>query len=209
MQRGWEGFADGPVAGVDEVGRGPLAGPVMAAAVILDEARLSPALAARIDDSKRLSASSRALIAAELKDCAMIGLGEASVGEIDRLNILNATLLAMRRAITALPQVPGLVLIDGNRAPAGLPCACRCVVGGDRSVLVIAAASIVAKVARDRRMAALARDYPGYGWERNAGYPTAEHLRALAILGVTPHHRAGFRPVAALLDQGCRFPPTP
>jgi ribonuclease HII len=188
------------VAGVDEVGRGPLAGPVMAAAVMLDHARLPPALASRIDDSKRLTAGVRRVIAAELPAFATIGLGEASVAEIDRLNILQASLLAMRRAVAALARVPDLALIDGNRVPSGLACPARAIVGGDRTHMAIAAASIVAKVARDARMAALAALHPGYGWERNAGYPTREHVLALARLGVTIHHRRSFRPVAACLS---------
>ena len=119
------------------------------------------------------------------------------MADILRLNILHASLLAMRRAVGRLPAPPDLALVDGNRAP-DLACAVRCVVGGDGESLSIAAASIIAKVVRDRAMARLAVRYPGYGWERNAGYPTAEHLRALETLGITPHHRAGFGPVARL-----------
>jgi ribonuclease HII len=196
---GWANGTNGRVAGVDEVGRGPLAGPVMAAAVVIDCARLPAALAARIDDSKRLIAAVREAIAAELPAFAAVGVGEASVEEIDRLNILQASLLAMRRAIAAIGFVPDLALIDGNRAPEGLPCPARCIVGGDHLVLPIAAASIIAKVARDHTMTGLAARCPGYGWERNAGYPTRQHREALARLGPTPHHRRSFRPVAELL----------
>ncbi|MCU0838565.1 MAG: ribonuclease HII [Rhodospirillales bacterium] len=187
------------IAGVDEVGRGPLAGPVMAAAVVIDGARLPAALAARIDDSKRLTARARAEIAAALPSCAAIGVGEATVEEIDCLNILSASLLAMSRAVAALGFVPDLALIDGNRVPVPLPCPARTVIGGDRILLSIAAASIVAKVARDLRMTELAGRYPGYGWERNAGYGTREHREALARLGITPHHRRSFAPVAERL----------
>jgi ribonuclease HII len=184
------------VAGIDEVGRGPLAGPVVAAALVLPD-DLAPDLAGAIDDSKRLAPERRAGLAAALGAVCRIGFGEVSPAEIDRLNILAATLLAMRRAVDALgAPPPDHALVDGNRAPA-LSCSATPVVGGDRRCLSIAAASIVAKVRRDRLMAALAERHPGYGWERNAGYGTAEHLRALARLGATPHHRRSFAPVAA------------
>ena len=195
-----ETAAGGLVAGVDEAGRGPLAGPVVAAAAIIDAGRLTPALARAIDDSKRLSAPRRRQLFAALPDFARVGLGAASVAEIDRLNILAASLLAMRRAVLALGVVPDLALIDGNRAPQ-LPCPARPVVGGDGICLSIAAASIAAKVVRDRIMAALALRHPGFGWERNAGYPTAEHRAALVRLGASPHHRSSFAPVAKVLQQ--------
>ncbi|MEK0085461.1 ribonuclease HII [Benzoatithermus flavus] len=179
------------VAGVDEVGRGPLAGPVVAAAVILP--RPIPGLA----DSKQLSAKERERLARLVREDAIVALGAASVGEIERLNILGATMLAMRRAVNRLALPPEEVLVDGNRGPA-LACPVRCVVGGDASVPEISAASIVAKVARDRLMARLARRYEGYGWERNAGYGTAEHRAALERLGLTPHHRRAFAPCAQL-----------
>lgn len=194
----------GRIAGVDEVGRGPLAGPVVAAAVVLDRQRLPEHLAVRIDDSKRLAPAQRIAIADALPDWAAIGIGEANVAEIDALNILNAALLAMTRAISALAFLPDAALIDGNRVPAGLPCPARCVIGGDRLSLSIAAASIVAKVTRDRMMAALAIDFPGYGWERNAGYPTRAHVDALRRLGATRHHRRSFRPVAEILTRDSR-----
>ena len=178
------------VCGVDEAGRGPLAGPVAAAAAILDPARIPEG----IDDSKRLAPARRAALAAALRADAAVAVGVASVAEIDRRNILGATMLAMRRAVAGLPRAPDLALVDGNRAPE-LACAARAVVGGDRRSLSIAAASIVAKTHRDRVMAALARDWPEYGWERNAGYPTREHLAALARFGPCPHHRAAFAPV--------------
>lgn len=186
------------IAGIDEAGRGPWAGPVVAAAVILDQAALPAALAGGLDDSKKLSAARRDELFALLPGFARIGVGRAEVDEIDRLNILQATFLAMTRAAAALDVPPDLALVDGNRPPA-LACAVRCVVGGDGRSLSIAAASVVAKVTRDRVMTELARRHPGYGWERNAGYGTAEHQAALARLGPTPAHRRSFRPVAALL----------
>ena len=185
----------GPVVGVDEVGRGPLAGPVVVAAVIL--LREIPGLA----DSKVLSAAARAELAQRIRRDGRVALAAASVAEIERLNILGATLLAMRRAVLRLGVRPGLVLVDGNRGPA-LDCEVRCVVGGDATVPAISAASIVAKVTRDALMARLARRHPGYGWERNAGYPTREHLAALARLGLNRHHRRSFGPCAALRAPG-------
>lgn len=176
-----------PVAGVDEVGRGPLAGPVLAAAVILPEP------VDGITDSKLLSPARREALAAALAERAIVAVGAASVEEIDRLNILRATLLAMRRAVARLPVRPRAILVDGNQPP-GLDLPTRCVVGGDALVPAIGAASIVAKVARDRLMCRLATRYPGYGWERNAGYGTAEHRAALGSLGLTPHHRRSFAP---------------
>ena len=177
------------VAGVDEVGRGPLAGPVVAAAVIL---RVP---VEGLADSKTLTAARREALAEELRASAMIALGAASVAEIDRLNILWASLLAMRRAVLRLALRPELVLVDGDRVPEPLPCAARAVVGGDGTEPAIAAASIVAKVARDRCMRRLALRHAGYGWESNVGYGTAIHLDGLARLGATRHHRRSFRPV--------------
>jgi ribonuclease HII len=194
-----EAFARGAasVAGVDEAGRGPRAGPVIAAAV-----RLRPqALPEGLNDSKQLTARHRARLFDLLSAAAEIGIGEASVEEIDRLNILRASHLAMRRALEALRPAPDLALIDGNSLPAELPCPARPIVRGDTLSLSIAAASIVAKVTRDRIMKELARDFPGYGWERNAGYPTREHLAALKRLGPSPHHRRSFRPVHNILCE--------
>jgi ribonuclease HII len=190
----------GLIAGLDEAGRGPWAGPVIAAAVVLDGARLPFELRDGLDDSKKLSPRRRREFFAALPDYARIGIGRAEVGEIDRLNILRATLLAMSRALRALPVRPDLALVDGPRAPE-LPCPVRCVVGGDGLSLSIAAASIVAKVSRDAEMVALARTHPGYGWEKNAGYGTAEHRAALLRLGPTPEHRRTFRPIAVLLGK--------
>jgi ribonuclease HII len=186
------------VCGVDEVGRGPLAGPVVAAAAILPPEGLPPALAALINDSKLLKAKMREELAPLIRGCARVAIGMADVGEIDRLNILRASLLAMKRAVEGLGIMPDVALIDGNKAP-DLTCAMRTIVGGDAASLSIAAASVVAKVERDRIMAGLALSHPGYGWERNAGYPTAEHRNALISLGITVHHRRSFGPVKAVL----------
>jgi ribonuclease HII len=180
-------------AGVDEAGRGPLAGPVTAAAVILDPG-------ADIDglkDSKRLSPARRARLEAEIRRRSLAwSIAWASVEEIDRLNILQAALLAMRRAVRGLRPVPSRVLVDGNCCPA-FACPAEAIVGGDASVPAISAASILAKEARDREMGRLDRRYPGYGLARHKGYPTREHLSALAALGPSAAHRLSFRPVQA------------
>ena len=189
----------GVVVGIDEVGRGPLAGPVIAAAVILDTSRLPRRLLDKLNDSKALSAKLRQELNALLPDCAAIGLGRAEVEEIDRINILNATLHAMARAYAAVGRAADWALVDGNRPPR-LPCQVRTVVKGDSKSLSIAAASVVAKVARDHEMTLLAEQFPGYGWDRNAGYGTAEHLAALTRLGATPHHRRSFAPVRTITD---------
>lgn len=188
-----EAALGGVVCGIDEVGRGPLAGPVVAAAVVLDRARLPAALAARVDDSKKLTAEVRAVCGDALAEFALVGLGAASVAEIDRLNILRATFLAMRRALLALPAQVDAALVDGNRAPE-LPCRVATLVGGDGISLSIAAASIIAKLARDRLMRRLAERYPGYGWATNVGYATPAHRAAIVRLGLTPHHRLSFQP---------------
>ncbi|MEQ8247471.1 MAG: ribonuclease HII [Alphaproteobacteria bacterium] len=184
----------GRIAGVDEAGRGPLAGPVVAAAVILDVSRLPDG----IDDSKTVKEPQREALYRQICDTAAVGVGIASVAEIDRLNILQASLLAMRRAVRDLAwrigRMPDLALIDGNRSPR-LTCAERLIVGGDAASVSIAAASIIAKVTRDRLMARLAQDHAGYGWERNRGYGTAHHRLALTLLGPTPHHRRSFAPL--------------
>jgi len=190
----------GIVAGIDEVGRGPLAGPVIAAAVILDIAKMPPRLLEKLDDSKALSAKLRRELEALLTDCATIGLGRAEVAEIDQINILNATMLAMARAYDALGTQADWALVDGNRPPK-LPCRVKTIVRGDSISLSIAAASVVAKVARDHEMAQLAQSFPGYGWEKNAGYGTAQHMDALNRLGATPHHRRSFAPVRAITDR--------
>jgi ribonuclease HII len=188
------------VAGVDEVGRGPLAGPVVTAAVILDPRRPI----AGLRDSKVLSPGRREALAGLIRERALAwALGRAEVEEIDRINILRAALLAMARAVAALPVRPARVLVDGDRCP-DLPCPAQAVVGGDASVPAVAAASILAKVARDQEMVALDARYPGYGLARHKGYPTREHLDALARLGPSPVHRRSFAPVARLqvTDQG-------
>lgn len=190
----------GIVAGIDEVGRGPLAGPVVAAAAIVDRARAPKSLLKLIDDSKKLSEARReaAYEAMIASGCVGYAIGEASVAEIDRINILQATFLAMRRALAALAERPDKVLVDGNRMPPDLGCAGECIVGGDAVSYSIAAASILAKVTRDRQMARLATEFPGYGWESNRGYGSAVHLRALEQLGPTPHHRMSFAPLNRL-----------
>jgi ribonuclease HII len=182
-----------PVAGVDEAGCAPLAGPVVAAAVVLDRTRFPRG----IDDSKALPAAAREAICARLYKVAVIGVGMASVEEIDALNIYWARMLAMSRAVDALSLDPAMVLVDGNRCPKwDRPS--LAIVDGDAKCRSIAAASIVAKVTRDAIMRDHSRDYPGYGWERNKGYPTPEHQRALAALGPTPLHRRSFAPVRQL-----------
>jgi ribonuclease HII len=192
---------EGRVAGIDEVGRGPLAGPVVAAAAVIDRARAARKLLRMIDDSKKLTLEQReeayeAMIASGVVQFAV---AEASVEEIDRINILQATYLAMRRAVQALAEQPEVVLIDGNRAPPQLGCRAETIVGGDAHSYSIAAASIFAKVTRDRYMHALALSYPGYGWETNRGYGSQQHLEALSLLGPTPHHRRSFAPVTRLV----------
>lgn len=190
----------GVIAGIDEAGRGPWAGPVIAAAVILDANTLPPLLRDGLDDSKKLSAARRDELFAALFGVARLGIGRAEVDEIDRVNILQATLNAMARALAALGIVPDAALVDGNRAPS-LPCRAVPVIRGDGRSLSIAAASIAAKVTRDREMAALARSHPGYGWERNKGYGTAAHAEALKTLGVSEHHRKSFKPIFNMLRE--------
>jgi len=185
----------GPVAGVDEAGRGPLAGPVVAAAVILNRKKIPKGL----NDSKQMTAQAREAAFGAILDCAVaVGVGEASVDEIDLVNIRQATHLAMARAVRALATVPMFALVDGNDAPA-LPCPCDTIVEGDGRSLSIAAASIIAKVTRDRLMIALHGEHPGYGWISNKGYGTGEHLEALGRLGPCRHHRRSFAPVHNIL----------
>lgn len=185
------------IAGVDEVGRGPLAGPVVTAAVILDPARPIAGLA----DSKALSERRREALAEEIREKALCwALGRAEVAEIDSLNILQATLLAMQRAVAALDPPPEHVLVDGNRCPE-FHCSAEAIIKGDGSVPVISAASIVAKVSRDHEMIALDTEYPGYGFAGHKGYPSKAHLAALQALGVTPIHRRSFAPVRRLLED--------
>jgi ribonuclease HII len=194
---GFEREGPRPVCGIDEVGRGPWAGPVVAAAVILDPHALPEGL----DDSKRLTPARREELAVVLHSVAIVGLGVASVAEIETMNILQASFLAMRRAVARLATRPALALVDGHLHPPGLPCPCRPIVGGVGLALSIAAASIVAKVARDRMMVALAQQFPGYGWETNMGYGTRAHAEGLARLGVSPHHRRSYQPIHEILFQ--------
>jgi ribonuclease HII len=189
----------GIVCGVDEAGRGPLAGPVVAAAVIIDRACFSALLRDTLDDSKLLRRGAREACYQALFACARIGVGAASVREIDRINILRASLLAMSRAVAALGVAADVALVDGNIAPP-LCCAVRTVVKGDALSFSIAAASIVAKVTRDRIMRALAASHPRYGWETNVGYATAEHGAAIGRFGVTAHHRRSFEPVRLAVE---------
>lgn len=184
------------IAGVDEAGRGPLAGPVTAAAVVLDPD--TPIEGLR--DSKLLAPERRVELAAAVRRCALgWAVGWACVEEIDRLNILRASLLAMRRAVLALPVVPVRALVDGNRCPE-LPCRVQAVIGGDASIPAVSAASILAKVARDAEMEVLHKRYPAYAFHRNKGYPTREHLRLLKTHGVCAVHRRSFAPVRAALQ---------
>lgn len=182
------------VAGVDEAGRGPLAGPVVAAAVVLDPKRLPKGAA----DSKTLTADRRETLYDIILATARVGVGVVDVATIDSVNILNATFLAMRQAVERLDRPPDLAIVDGNRAPA-LACRVRTLVDGDALCLSIAAASIVAKVTRDRLMVALDAECPGYGFAAHKGYSTPEHLAALKALGASPHHRVSFAPVAQCL----------
>ena len=190
--------------GLDEAGRGPLAGPVVAVAAVINEGAAPPGL----DDSKQLTANEREVLCDKLCSAALFGIGAASVAEIDRFNILAASLLAMRRALESLVwrlgRLPDLALVDGNQSPR-LPCTTELVIKGDGRSASIAAASIIAKVARDRAMTALARECPGYGWETNAGYGTAHHRAALERLGPTVHHRRSFAPVAAACEREKEF----
>jgi ribonuclease HII len=186
---------EGPICGVDEAGRGPLAGPVVAAAVILQKGRIPKGL----NDSKQLDEETREALFPRIMEMAVaVGVGEASVGEIDLVNIRQATHLAMARAVRALPVAAMFALVDGNDAPA-LPCKCDTLVDGDARSLSIAAASIIAKVTRDRMMIRLRDEHPGYAWRNNKGYGTPEHYAGLKRHGVTAHHRRSFAPIQNLL----------
>ena len=186
---------EGPICGVDEAGRGPLAGPVVAAAVILRKGRIPKGL----NDSKQLDEETREALFPQIMEMAVaVGVGEASVGEIDLVNIRQATHLAMARAVRALAVPAAFALVDGNDAPA-LPCKCDTLVDGDARSLSIAAASIIAKVTRDRQMVRLHDEHPGYAWRSNKGYGTPEHYEGLRRHGVTVHHRRSFSPIQNLL----------
>lgn len=190
-------LGSGPIAGVDEAGVGPWAGPVVAAAVILAPDCIPEGL----NDSKAMDALSRDIVFARIVACAKIGVGIADPGRIDRDNILKATHYAMAQAVAGLSERPRLVLVDGNRMPL-LPCLARTIVKGDAKCLSIAAASIVAKVTRDRIMIAMGREFPEYGFERHKGYGVPEHRKALEQFGVTPHHRRSFKPIQLVLGFG-------
>jgi len=194
--------AGGRIAGIDEAGRGPWAGPVVAGAPVLDRDTLEQALVNGLDDSKKLTRAKRAALfeALAASPAAVTGIGLASVEEIDTVNILQATHLAMARALEDLDTSVDLALVDGNRTPP-LPCTMQTVVKGDSKSFSIAAASIVAKVTRDRLMGELAQQYPGYGWETNQGYGTVEHREALNRLGVTLHHRKSYAPVRDVIER--------
>lgn len=190
------------VAGVDEAGRGPWAGPVVAGAVIFPNLRISDLLRETLNDSKKLTHAKRVILFEELhRSDALIGCGMASVEEIDSLNILQATFLAMKRAIEALSLAPSFALIDGNKIPPKLPCSAQAVVKGDALSLSIAAASIIAKVTRDRLMNDLAKDYPHYGWEKNAGYGTKIHQDGLKEFGICIHHRKSYAPIRRIIAE--------
>ena len=190
------------IVGVDEVGRGPLAGPVTAAAVFVDRQKITSDLLTKIDDSKKIPQKQRATISKQIEGIAIIGIGWASSSEIDQLNILEATMLAMQRAIFSLRKQiildPDYILIDGNKVPR-LDFPSKAIVRGDEKSISIAAASIVAKSKRDAFMTSLSKLYPCYGWEKNAGYGTREHLAAIEREGITVHHRRSFKPIANYL----------
>ena len=191
------------IAGVDEVGRGPLAGPVFAAAVILDPRHIPNGL----NDSKKLSAAKREILLKAIMEHAEVSIASASEREIETINILQASHLAMVRAVHNLKKQPDHVLVDGNLIPRNLEIPATALIKGDSRSVSIAAASIVAKISRDFVMCDLGQQFPGYGWEKNAGYPTAQHLKALQDLGVTPHHRRTFKPVHNILYQEKKLSP--
>ncbi|MBR1649335.1 MAG: ribonuclease HII [Alphaproteobacteria bacterium] len=201
-----ENACSGVIAGIDEAGRGPWAGPVVAGAVVFCNRDLPPLLANNLDDSKKLSKTKREMLYDELMKAAqsgtaVIGIGTASCREIDELNILQATFLAMRRAAEGLKVRPDIALIDGNRTPDNFICPVKTVIKGDAKSFSIAAASIVAKVYRDRIMCDLAKIYPYYGFEKNAGYGTATHIAGLKTHGITPEHRLSYKPIQAIIQK--------
>ncbi len=189
-----EDKVQGMVAGVDEAGRGPWAGPVIAAAVIVNRADFPEG----VDDSKKIKAEKRELLYKHIIETCQVGIGSSSAEEIDEINILQATMLAMKRAVENLPTLPHTALIDGNKAPK-IQCNTVTIVKGDAKSLSIAAASIIAKVTRDRIMANLALEYPAYGWNTNSGYGTKIHQNALLQYGITAHHRKSYKPIAKII----------
>lgn len=199
-----EDKCSGLIVGVDEAGRGPWAGPVVAGAVVFFSRNVNPILLNSLDDSKKLSAKKREELykLIQVEEAAgnlSYGIGEASAAEIDEINILQATFLAMRRAVAALKCKPDMALVDGNRTPSGLVCPCKTIVKGDATSFSIAASSVMAKVYRDRLMAELAQKYPWYGFEKNAGYGTKAHVDGLKEHGITPEHRQSYRPIAEII----------
>ncbi len=193
-----KGFSQ--IAGIDEAGRGPWAGSVVAAAVILNPGNLPDSLVQGLDDSKKLSAPKREALFDTIFESADVGVGQASVEEIDHINILQATFLAMSRAFDALSNTPDFALIDGNKVPP-LGCRAEAIVKGDGRSFSIAAASIIAKVTRDRLMTELSKIHPGYMWEKNMGYGTKTHKEGLERLGVTEHHRKSYKPIIKILSR--------
>ena len=201
-----ENSYQGLVVGIDEAGRGPWAGPVVAGAVVIKNHHLSQLLLDGLDDSKKLSGKKRELLYEELfneqkKGNLYIGIGEADCREIDNLNILQATFLAMKRAVAELPLCPDVALIDGNLAPGDFVCPVRTIIKGDALCMSISAASIVAKVYRDRLMCDLAQKYPHYGFEKNAGYGTKAHIEGLQKYGITPEHRKSYKPIQEVIKN--------
>lgn len=199
-----EDKCSGLIAGVDEAGRGPWVGPVVAGAVVFFNRKINPVLLNSLDDSKKLSAKKREELykliqTEEIAGNLSYGIGEATAAEIDEINILQATFLAMRRAIAALKCKPNMALVDGNRTPVGFVCPCKTIVKGDAKSFSVAAASVMAKVYRDRLMAELAQKYPWYGFEKNAGYGTKAHIDGLKQYGITPEHRKSYRPIAEII----------
>lgn len=191
---------NGLIAGVDEAGRGPWAGPVVAGAVVFPDLEISDYLRDTLNDSKKLTAVKREKLFEELHQSnALIGVGMASVEEIDALNILQATFLAMKRAVNNLSQPIDFSIIDGNKTPPDMPCPARFLIKGDALSLSVAAASIIAKVTRDRIMTDLAKEFPYYGWERNAGYGTKAHQEGLKQHGICIHHRKSYAPIKKFL----------
>lgn len=194
----------GLIAGTDEAGRGPWVGPVVAAAVCFADLKISDTLALELNDSKKLSAKKREkLFPLIYESGAFIGVGQASAQEIDSMNILQASFLAMKRALNQIEEQGHLidfVLVDGNRKPTNWKWQTQEIIGGDGKSLSIAAASVIAKVTRDRMLCELAKEYPMYGWDKNAGYGTAEHIKALNEFGITPYHRKSYAPIKALLN---------
>jgi ribonuclease HII len=191
----------GIVCGIDEVGRGPLAGPVVAAAVVIGRDKMPKAVLQQINDSKVLTAKTREYLSAKIHEFCAVSIAECSVAEIDNINILQASLLAMAKAFKGLGVCPAVALVDGNQPPKLPKCKVKTIIQGDSRSLSIAAASIVAKHYRDNLMMRMAIDFPHYGWETNVGYGTAHHVKALEIYGVTVHHRRSFAPVSRRLSK--------